>query len=392
MFSPHAARLLIRSVLALGILLSLAGAIPSRPEPLWNYFRHGRRRAGRRPAWRRRHAHGPDISSRSADHHATPTACSSSRRCRPEPTASRSSLQSFNSWEATDIALRLGERRALSGIKLQHWHAHGNGVGDRPARNCPARFRRKERAPHVGADSERADGRTVNGRAAQTAARHDAHFQRDEQQSGIQRRDHRDQRQRRRRQAERGRQFFRQRHARRRARHRHRRRPRLRSGLQLRHVGEPQPGHGRRIQGAAVELRGRARQGPDYDRRGQQGGRAEFPRHGLCLHARLPAQLERVAAQQVQHRAGSREQAEEPVHLPRLQHRRAPADSRHRLQQEPGSRVLLHRIRVLSPEARYGNAAILGADAGHARRGLQQHVVIREPRQLAMSARCRPIS
>ena len=88
-----------------------------------------------------------------------------------------------------------------------------------------------------------------------------------QQQPGLQRRSHRHQRQRRRRQTERGRQLLGQRHARRRARHRHRRRPRLRPGLQLRHVGQPEPRHGRRVQGAAVELRRRARQGPDHHRR-----------------------------------------------------------------------------------------------------------------------------
>ena len=83
-------------------------------------------------------------------------------------------LQNFNSWEATDIALRLGERRSVTGIKLKMGTLERNGVGHRQARNRPARFRREERAPDVGADSERADGRTVDGRAAQAAARHDA--------------------------------------------------------------------------------------------------------------------------------------------------------------------------------------------------------------------------
>ena len=100
------------------------------------------------------------------------------------------------------------------------------------------------------------------------------HLGQHQQQPRLQRRDHRHQRQRRRRQAERDRQLLRQRHPRRRPRHRHRRRARVRPRVQLRHLGEPEPGHGRRVQGAPGQLRRRAREGPDHDRRHQQGAAA----------------------------------------------------------------------------------------------------------------------
>ena len=83
------------------------------------------------------------------------------------------------------------------------------------------------------------------------------------------------------------------------------------------------------------------------------GGR-DFPRHGLRVHARLPAQLERVAAQQVQHGSPGAENKPKnqftypgfniggPLLIPGTE-----------LQQEPRQGVLLHRVRVLSTEARY---------------------------------------
>ena len=111
------------------------------------------------------------------------------------------------------------------------------------------------------------------------------------------------------------------------------------------------------------------------------GGR-EFHGIGLRVHARLPAELERVAAEQVQHEPGPENKPKNQFTYPGFNIGGPAADSRYRLQQEPGSGVLLHRIRVLPPEARYRDAAVLGADAGDARRRLQQHVLIREPRQL----------
>ena len=44
------------------------------------------------------------------------------------------------------------------------------------------------------------------------------------------------------------------------------------------------------------------------------------------------------------------------------------------LQQEPGPRVLFHRLRVLPPEARYRHTPVLGADRGDAPGGLQRLV------------------
>ena len=212
-------------------------------------------------------------------------------------------LASFNSWEATDIALRLGERRSLPGIKLQLGTlSESVSVTARPEiapldsgeKSARLTSEQIQNVPMVGRST--AELLKLLPGMTPISGRH-------EQQSRIQRRDHRHQRQRRRRQAERRRQFLGQRHPRRRARHRHRRRPCLRPRLQLRHLRQPQPGHGRGVQGPAVELRCRARQGPDHHRRDQQGGRARIPRHRLRLHARLPAQFERVAAQQVQHGA-----------------------------------------------------------------------------------------
>ena len=62
----------------------------------------------------------------------------------------------------------------------------------------------------------------------------------------------------------------------------------------------------------------------------QQGRRPRLPRHGLHLSARLPLELQRVAPEQVQHRARRREQAEEQVRVSRLQPRRPAGDSRAR--------------------------------------------------------------
>ena len=71
----------------------------------------------------------------------------------------------------------------------------------------------------------------------------------------------------------------------------------------------------------------------------------------------------------------SAEQAGEQVLLPRLQHRRSAADSRHGLQQGPRQAVLLLRVRVLQAGPRHGHAALVGADAGHAQRRLQRRGV-----------------
>ena len=69
-------------------------------------------------------------------------------------------LQSFSSWEATDIVMRLGERR--------HGHRHPLNVGtlsETVSGGVASRDRadglgREERAPDLRADPEHADGRT----------------------------------------------------------------------------------------------------------------------------------------------------------------------------------------------------------------------------------------
>jgi Carboxypeptidase regulatory-like domain len=87
--------------------------------------------------------------------------------------------------------------------------------------------------------------------------------------------------------------------------------------------------------------------------------------------------FERVAAEQVQHGTRRGEQAEEPVRLSGLQPRRAAADSRHRLQQGPQQGLLLHRLRVLQAAAGYRHPAVVGADRGHDQRRLLGYRVVR---------------
>ncbi len=182
MFSSHAARLRDPHRSGAGRPADSCGSPPFGPEPLWNSLRHGSRRAGRRAPWSGRHAHEPDISGGSADD------LERGRRVRLRGGAGRN-LQRQN--RTAELQLLGGDRhRDAPGRAPLPQHrqaedrlAHGDGVGDGPARYCPDRFRRKERTPHVGADSERSDGRTVHCRVAQTPSRHDAHFRRDEQQS-----------------------------------------------------------------------------------------------------------------------------------------------------------------------------------------------------------------
>ena len=104
----------------------------------------------------------------------------------------------------------------------------------------------------------------------------------------------------------------------------------------------------------SVELRGRARQGPERDERREQVGRARLPRLGLRLLPRLPPELERVVRQQGRARA-----RQEQVRLPGL-HVQRPALVR-RLQQEQGQGLLLPRLRVLRPEPRHRLHPLLGA-------------------------------
>ena len=291
-------------------------------------------------------------------------------------------LQSFNSWEATDIALRLGERRALSGIKLRIGTLKETvsvtarpeiaplDSGEKSARLTSEQI---QNVPMVGRSTAELlkllPGMTPISSGTSNSP-------------GIQRRDHRDQRQRRRRQAERGRQLFRQRHPRRRARHRHRRRPRVRSGLQLRHVREPQPGHGRRVQGAAGELRGRARQGPDHHRRGQQG-RAD----GIST-----AWATSTCATTGSTRTSGCSTGSAPCRAPRTSRRTSspiPGSTSAVRCSFPGTNFNKNRDRVFfftgyefyRQRLDTGTLAVLGADPGDARRGLQQHGVVSRPRQ-----------
>ena len=72
-------------------------------------------------------------------------------------------LASFNSWEATDITLRLGERRSLPGIKLQVGSlSESVSVTARPE-IAPLDSGEKSARLTVGADSERPDGRPLDG-------------------------------------------------------------------------------------------------------------------------------------------------------------------------------------------------------------------------------------
>ena len=71
-------------------------------------------------------------------------------------------LSGFTAWEATDIVMRLGERRTVTGIKLAVGGVDRGHLGDVAARDRADRLGRKERAPDRRADSERADGRPID--------------------------------------------------------------------------------------------------------------------------------------------------------------------------------------------------------------------------------------
>jgi carboxypeptidase family protein len=118
MFSCYAARFSTRSFLALGVLLFLAGSLPSA-QSLFGTLSGTvvDEQGGALP--------GADVTLTNQTSQAVQHTTSNADgvfvfAAVPAGTYSvKVELQSFNSWEATDIALRLGERRALSGIKLR---------------------------------------------------------------------------------------------------------------------------------------------------------------------------------------------------------------------------------------------------------------------------------
>jgi hypothetical protein len=118
MFCCHAARLPIRSVLVLGILLSIAAGIPSA-QSLFGTLSGTvvDEQGGALP--------GADVTLTSQTSQAVQRTTSNAEgvfvfAAVPAGTYNvKVELQNFNSWEATDIALRLGERRALTGIRLR---------------------------------------------------------------------------------------------------------------------------------------------------------------------------------------------------------------------------------------------------------------------------------
>ncbi len=157
---------------------------------------------------------------------------------------------------------------------------------------------REERLDQRRADPEHRHRRPQRRRTPQDSSRDGAEQRRQQRRAELQRRGLRHQRQRRRRQAERHRQLLVERHQQQLARHRDRRRPRHGPGLQLRDLGEPEPGHGRGVQGPAGELRRRKRQGADDDQRRVEGRRPRLPRHGLHLPPPLQDERERVVPEQ----------------------------------------------------------------------------------------------
>ncbi len=288
-------------------------------------------------------------------------------------------LSGFQSIETKGIVLRLGEQRNLTALTL--------GVGGLSEQVAVTAM--TELAPVSSGEKSatitaaQIQNIAIVGRSAAELLKvlpGMAPTQRRQQWNArVQRRGHRDQRQRRGRQAERARQLLEQRHRQQCARHRHRRRARVGPGLQLRDLGQPEPRHGRGVQGPPGELRRRERQGPDDDQRRVEGRRTRLPRHRLSLCAPLQLELERVVPEQGGQPGERRpEQAREQVLLPGLQHRRAAAHPWHRLQQEPRQAVLLLRLRVLQAGPRHRHAALVGADGGDAQRRLQRRSVPRE--------------
>src|SRR5688572_10196763 len=118
MFCCHAARLPLRWVLVLGILLSVAAGSPSA-QSLFGTLSGTvvDEQGGALP--------GADVTLTNQTSQAVQRTTSNAEgvfvfAAVPAGTYSvKVELQNFNSWEATDIALRLGERRALSGIRLR---------------------------------------------------------------------------------------------------------------------------------------------------------------------------------------------------------------------------------------------------------------------------------
>jgi hypothetical protein len=118
MVSDHAARFVTRSILALGVLLFLAGSSPSA-QSLFGTLSGTvvDEQGGALP--------GADVTLTNQTSQAVQRTTSNADgvfvfAAVPAGTYSvKVELPSFNSWEATDIEMRLGERRALSGIRLR---------------------------------------------------------------------------------------------------------------------------------------------------------------------------------------------------------------------------------------------------------------------------------
>ena len=217
----------------------------------------------------------------------------------PAPTYTvKVSISGFNSYEVTGVELRSGDSRSLRQVALKvATVAETVSVSAEVAltplnsgeKSATLTSEQIENIPIVG---------TSRGRGAPAAARHDASTNGTSnkpnfsgeiygingngdggQQSAIGN-------------------YCRQRQPHLGPRHHDRRRPRRRPRLQLRDLGQPEHRVRAGVQGPAVELRGRARQGPGGHERHQQAGRPRFPRLGLRLPPRLPPELERVVREQ----------------------------------------------------------------------------------------------
>jgi hypothetical protein len=261
-----------------------------------------------------------------------------------------------------------------------------DGAHDRARAGHGGRDRLGERgggadAPQLGREGGNADrrrdpddarGRHQRGRGPAGPPRHDSpHAGQRHQPALVHRRGLRHQRQRRVpagrvQQPERGRELHPQRGPDQHPGPDHRRGLGQRPRVQLRDLGEPEHGVRAGAEGAAVELRGRARQGTGRAVVREQAGRAGLPWFRLRPDPRLPPQFERVVREQGGDGAG-----QGPLRLSRVHVERPPSRAGHGLQPEPRPGLLLPRLRVLPAAFRRGLGALVGPDGGDAERRLQ---------------------
>src|SRR6266498_830402 len=118
MVSDHAARFLTRSVMAVGILLFIAGGVASAQSLSGTISGTvADEQGGALPGAA---VTLTDQTSKAVQHTTSNADGVFVFAAVPPGTYNvKIGLQNFNTWEATDITLRLGERRTVSGIKLK---------------------------------------------------------------------------------------------------------------------------------------------------------------------------------------------------------------------------------------------------------------------------------